>query len=248
MKKRKVKYLFINVFLTLLFILLTASLTFAGSFNSFLLKDVNMVYRSRASENDNFVTHTDRIIKTSRNEKPVYLIEIDEHGGEKKKSFLSYQNLDPILIELFNNTGELEMEIKYKNKEVIFNMPDIQETLEISEGDNYVDVNTLYYTFRGFPFGDQQRIVFNLIMDGRGNSDIGINKMYVEEIAREDIEVKAGHFDTYHLEMGVAGFRGLFASKYKYSFWFTAEEPHYLVKYKDHAKGGVTELISREER
>lgn len=48
-------------------------------------------------------------------------------------------------------------------------------------------------------------------------------------------------FEAYKLEMGVPGAAGLFAGKYKYHFWYTAEK-HYFLKYYDKPTGGLTEL------
>jgi hypothetical protein len=45
--------------------------------------------------------------------------------------------------------------------------------------------------------------------------------------------------------MGIAGMAGVFAAKYKTSFWYAAESPHFLVKYEDQ-QGRITELLKKE--
>ncbi len=81
-----------------------------------------------------------------------------------------------------------------------------------------------------------------MVTDGQ-NGPIGCFKMYVQEIAREKIDVPAGVFDCYRLEMGVSGFAGLFAGKFKYHYWHSVEEPHVLVKYEE-PKGRLDELVA----
>ncbi|MDI6871714.1 MAG: hypothetical protein QME79_10240 [Bacillota bacterium] len=92
--------------------------------------------------------------------------------------------------------------------------PDRQLDRSVRLDGEAFDCNTLNHLLRAFPFA-----------------------------RRERIEVPAGTFDSYRLEMGVAGLIGLFAERYKYYFWYTAAEPHYLLQYQDRDGGAVTELL-----
>jgi hypothetical protein len=69
----------------------------------------------------------------------------------------------------------------------------------------YYDINPLFYLFRVFPFGKGEIVEFNLVMDGRNGSPVGIFKMQAQELGREAVIVSGKTCDCFKLGMGVRG-------------------------------------------
>lgn len=148
----------------------------------------------------------------------------------------------PIRIESRDRDGKLIMRITYGDDMVTFE-PSGKEPKRFKVRGSFFDSNTLFHFLRGYPFGTGRKISFDLVMDGKGGSPLGSYKMSVEETGREVTDTTAGTFDCYRLEMGVSGIAAVFAAKYRSVFWYTANEPHVLVRYQD-TMGRMTELVS----
>lgn len=234
--------------LTILILLMTGvGAVLAGDFREIDPGGLRLTYRSRVSGDSAWVTYQDTMIRTRENGVDQYRIELAEDTGKKTVALVQARDWRPVLTQTFDQTGQRVARIEYKDGSAHFDMPSQKLDRSIKLDGDYYDNSTLYHFLRAFPFGTNKRINFNLVMDGRGGSMVGPIGIYVQEIGRERIQVPAGAFDSFKLEMGVSGPVGLFAGKYKYYFWYTASEQHYLVKYQDKAGSGVTELMAREK-
>jgi AcrR family transcriptional regulator len=148
----------------------------------------------------------------------------------------------PILIETKNSEGELLSRISYEDDSATFEFPG-KEPKNIRIRGDFFDNNTLFHFLRGYPFGSKEKVCFDLVMDGKGGSSLGSYKMAVQEIGKETVSTSAGAYDCLKLQMGVSGIADAFAGKFKFYFWFTATEPHFLVRYEDNM-GHIIELTS----
>jgi hypothetical protein len=73
-----------------------------------------------------------------------------------------------------------------------------------------------------------------------------INEMVFQVEGKEQIEVKAGLFDTYKVKLTLPGWKAMFFKSY---FWVSTESPHYLIKYSGRGykeKDITTELVKIE--
>lgn len=149
-------------------------------------------------------------------------------------------DLRPLRVEMLAEGGSPGGAIEYGADSVCLDWSGKEQRVKI-KGVCY-DCNTLFQLFRAFPFGRREEIVVPIFMDGQNGRPIGIYQLYARELAREMLTVPAGVFEAYKLEMGVPGVAGFFAAKYKYYFWYTADKPHYFLKYYEKSTGGLTEL------
>lgn len=233
-------------------LLVLAGVVMARELGKTGLAELRLTYSSRPSAADGFTTYVDSVTRTKLNETDTYRIETTEETGKKTVALVRAGDLQPLLIQEFDKAGQRTAQIEYKNNSASFDIPHrkLHKTIRL-EG-NYYDINTLLHVLRTFPFGEEETIDFDLVTDGRRGSNgrpgpVGAISMYVHEIGREKIEVRSGTYDSYKLEMGPAGPLALLAGKNKYYFWFTAEKPHYLLKYQDRDGGAVTEFVAKEK-
>lgn len=73
-----------------------------------------------------------------------------------------------------------------------------------------------------------------------------INEMVFQLEGKDQIEVKAGFFETYKVKLTLPGWKAIFFKSY---FWVSTEYPHYLIKYsgRGHEVNNVmTELVKIE--
>ncbi|HHW15726.1 MAG TPA: DUF3108 domain-containing protein [Firmicutes bacterium] len=213
----------------------------AGPFGEVQLIGEPLIYRSRLSASEPFIVYTDTVTLVERGS--LYRVELAEETGRKTVALVQAKDWRPLQVQVFDPAGQRIDQIQYNGDAVIFDLSSRNLSKTIKLGGDYYDCNTLYHFLRAFPFGKGRKVTFNLVMDGRGGSKAGPIAMYVQERGRTTVKVEAGTFEAYELEMGVSGLLGLFAGKYRYYFWYTAEAPHYLLKYRDKEGGAVTELI-----
>ena len=89
-----------------------------------------------------------------------------------------------------------------------------------------VHYTTLKYLMRGFPFaeGKRQRIGFY------GESEKSRFSMSLTCTKKETIKIQQKPVECYHLELGLEGFFGAFFPNTH--LWYSAEPPHWLVKFQ----------------
>ncbi|MGE5576730.1 MAG: hypothetical protein ACM3TT_05975 [Syntrophothermus sp.] len=184
--------------------------------------------------------------RIAKNGMDLFQIEIVEETGKKVVALVRSDDWQPLLIRYLDKDGRQAAQIEYKNNLATFDIPAQKLHKTVKLNGYYYDNSTLYHILRAFPFGEKKKVYFNLVMDGRDGSPAGPIGMYVREIGKEKLKVPAGVFDAYKLEMGVAGAIGFFAQKYRYYFWYTTGEPHYLLRYQDREGSAVTELVAKD--
>lgn len=173
-----------------------------------------------------------------------YQFEESDKSGGRTVIRVRADDWRPLMIVGCDVAGNQNFRIDYQEQTVRFEIPDRKLHKSVKLKGDYYDFHSTAYLFRAYPFGSGRKIGFNLVMDGRGGSPVGGFGMVVQEVGRETVQVPAGSFDCYKLEMGLGGMAGSFAAGFKFYFWYTADEPHFLVKYQD-KQGNLSELVKR---
>lgn len=207
-----------------------------------------LVYRSQSGRAMKpTISRTKTGLETKDNRKFYRIVEENNNNGEQTVILAGAEDWRPVMIRVLDRDKRQIAAVEYQNDTATFNIPSrkLQKTIKLKG--NYYDLSMLNYLFQAYPFGRKERIQFNAVMDGRGGSPVGSFPMYVVEMGRERINVPAGNYDCYKLEMGIAGMAGVFAAKYKFYFWYTVNEPHILVKYEDE-QGRLSELIEINDK
>ncbi len=90
------------------------------------------------------------------------------------------------------------------------------------------DQESLFFVFLGFPFEEAgRRLSFQLFM-----GENGIHRVSLQVVAEEDVQVLAGDFAAYKLEMVPEGLVGFIGARFKSYFWYTRGPGHHgFVKY-----------------
>lgn len=160
-----------------------------------------------------------------------YLISILEENGDITKILLKKEDLTPILNKTVSKDGKIKKYVNYLSGgkvDVAIPNKKIRKVLKVKNAG--YDRFSLFYLFRGFPFGTEDKIIFDIVMHDPDN--IRVVKMYVKYLGEEEIEVLAGKFRCYKLEMGCARVVDNLIWPYKYYFWFTTDSFHHFVKYQ----------------
>lgn len=245
---RSVKKWGLFVLVILIFVTVGHESLLAGEIGEIKLSDLGLVYRTRASANAEFTFFRERpIVKVLRDGVDLYQVEILDGDGQRSMLGFAKTGWQPVLIEFYDSSGRLTMKKEYQGETAHIYDPAMDEVKKAKFGREYYDIDLLSYVLRGFPFGNGEKIKFKLAMDGRGGSPLGAFEMHIQEKKREEITVAGGAFDCYQLEMSVGGVAALFAGKYKYYFWYAADEPHFMVKYEGQ-DGNMTELVAIEKK
>lgn len=201
---------------------------------------LRLAYRSISQEKGKpDVKYIDEIETTTLDGQDFFRIKVSR-GKDDEMTALVQPDWHPIWVET-REKGAVPLKIVYGEGLATFERFGKSAKHVKIHGDSY-DSNTLFHFLRGYPFGTTKKVTFNMVMDGKGGSPLGAFKMSVQAVDREELQTPAGTFGCYKLEMGVAGIASAFASKFKSHFWFTAQAPHFLVRYEDNA-GRLTELI-----
>lgn len=228
----------------LLLALLLPAVTAAGvGFREILPAETTLLYRAYPGPGQEGLLFVEALKKAEYKGVDAYIVNVEWENGVRSVGVISFPGGRPLLIQDYGANGEKTKEVEYINGQVHFTFLGKKKTVNLS-GENYYDLNTLALVFRTFPFGQGAKVDFQVVMDGTRGSPHGAFSMYIQETGREWVTVPAGVYDCYKLEMGVGGFAGVFARGYRYYFWYTAEEPHFLVRYEEKKERGITELVA----
>lgn len=228
----------------LFLLLLLPAVTAAGvGFLEIIPAETTLLYRSysRNGEESSFFVET--VTSTEYQGVDAYTVNVEMDDGARSVRVIVFPGGRPLLIRDYGKNGEKTKEVEYINGSVHFTFPGKKKRINL-QGDDYYDLSTLVLVFRTFPFGRGGKVDFRVVMDGSQGSPLGTFSMYVQEVGREQVTVPAGEYDCYKLEMGVGELAGIFARSYKYYFWYTAQEPHFLVRYEAKKERGVIELMA----
>ena len=204
-----------------------------------------LIYRSRVKGAEEAeIIRTLISLETKDNQSRYRIVEENDTKDEKTVITARAEDWRPISVQVLDKEEKQIATVEYQNDTATFLIPERKLSKTIKLKGDYFDINMLSNLFQAYPFGQQDRIQFYLVMDGRGGSPVGSFAMYVKEIGRETLSVPAGEYDCYQLEMGISGMVGAFAAKHKYYFWYRAQAPYILVKYADQ-QGRTSELVGR---
>ncbi len=182
------------------------------------------------------------IRKISENgEKLLRVEEINKKTGEKTLISARADDLRPRSVQIYSGNSENVLHIRYSSNTAVFELPDHKSQKTIKLKNSFYDMHTITYLFRGYPFGSGTRVNFSIVTDGSKNGPSGSFEMYVQETGMEKVEVPAGIFECWKLEMGIGGIAGTFAAGYRFYFWYTTDTSHRMVKYEDN-NGIITML------
>jgi len=228
----------------LFLLLLLPAVAAAGvGFRQTLPAETTLLYRSHPGTGGESSLFVEALKKGEYKGIDAYIVNVEWEDGARSVGVISFPGGRPLLIQDYGKNGKKTKEAEYIDGKVHFTFPEKEKTVNLS-GENYYDLSTLALVFRTFPFGQGEKVDFQVVMDGARGSPLGTFNMYVQETGREQVTVPAGVYDCYKLEMGVGGFAGVFARGYRYYFWYTAQEPHFLVRYEEKKERGITELVA----
>jgi len=140
---------------------------------------------------------------------------------------------DNSLVENYAYKGDNTVYYFYREK-------GIDKNFKVSDNNIYSRY-AYFVSFQGFPFAVGKTVYFRTYMYEYGDA---VN-MKLSCIDTTKVDVKAGSFDCYKLELCVTGWLSAFAPR-KFYLYFDKEAPHQFVKYEEKAEDGkwiANELI-----
>lgn len=214
---------------------------FTGDFGPIRLTEHPLTYRMRTGPDSRWTLLHSAISQINEDGVELNRIEETDESNGKMLAMVRADDWKPVRVETFSLQGEPIVRLEYAGEEVFIEKhgPKGKKALKIR--DKSYDMNTLNFVFRAFPFDQKEQVDFDVVMDGRYGTPVGVFSMVLRAKGRERIQTPAGSFECYRLELGVGGAMAIFAAKYKYDFWYTVDEPRFLVKYEDR-EGNLVEL------
>jgi hypothetical protein len=233
-------------FLFLVWFLFTESV---NAFQSFLEKpliekSVTLTYSSTDEKNLEYEYRENRNYQGI----PVLMVKQDEFRYNSELC-VKQKNMEPIYFTLKSKLDETdtgELTIIFSDTSIA--MTSIHKGKETKK-EFKKKVNEIIFPVDEFPllirnidFKNQSSVLFK----GLNYEWPYINEMVFQVEGKEQIEVRAGLFNTYKVKLTLPGWKAMFFKSY---FWVSTEYPHYLIKYsgRGHEKNSiVTELVGVE--
>lgn len=203
---------------------------------NFLFK--HLTYRLQENGAGEFIQVSVSVTKT----KGIYRIEFKRPNGEKCIVRIQSDDSRPLSRELFNSEKKTVSKIEYRSNSVQFDISERDIHKEMTLNGEYYDGTCLPFDLQGFPFESDEKIKFRSVTDGRDGSPVGPFVMEAQKVAREIVTVPAGRFECYKLQVRPGGLQDKFGDRFKYFYWYAAEEPHFWVKSED-MQGNLRELV-----
>lgn len=185
----------------------------------------NLKYRYRENDKTNFLTYEETVRETTVNGKKLLRIDLKMDKGLRMVAITDPVNWKPVKIEFIDGEGNSLHTTEYKNNSVFFKTPDHTFQKEIRLTGLYYDHNTLPYLLKTYPFESNKSIQMTLILDGSFGLPIGPYGVEIENLGIETINVPAGNYDCYKLELTPVGFDIM-----KIYYWFSVDEPRFMIK------------------
>ncbi len=184
------------------------------------------------------ITCVDGIVDTIFNDRPVYLLT----QGENITIYVHRHDFKPILYRKTDRQGNLIVQIEYTSRQARVLIPagHIDKTIAIKP-DTY-DKAGLFYLFRALPFdqpGDKVHFSFIVINEKYA---VRLLEMYVRVLDQQEVQVPAGLFPCYKVELGVAGLIGQLFVPQKWYYYFQQQPSHLFIKYEEPEKE-IIELV-----
>jgi hypothetical protein len=147
--------------------------------------------------------------------------------GSTKTFVLRKSDLNPLYSQFSAKDGSFEVEVFFSEQEILFKET-IQgdaslSVIEVGDIEDYYESELLGFVLLAFPFDFDGSQYFNMFYYERAKH------YYIEANCQgvEQINVPAGEFTAYRLEVSPAGFLSLFSRNY---VWYQKDPPHYFVK------------------
>ena len=174
-----------------------------------------ITYVSRVG--DKVVTVLEKVVIKKEGEKELY--EITSRSNSLDKTIVLERNSMAVV--------SVHTVRKYQEVTLDSHLTVIDEKEQLGSDEvKLADFTIMNYLFRGFPFGKLEKLKIGSYREGQ-KDDYPLN---VTCKKREKIEVNGRTIECYKLELGMDGFWGRFFPKT--NMWYSAEPPHYLVRYK----------------
>jgi AcrR family transcriptional regulator len=211
-------------------------------FSEIQISDKITTYRTGDKKSNNFNYFKLKTLKSTENGKGILEFELDSSSGEKSIAVIDAITLFPLYSEFKNSNNQIIAQSTYINNSVTFNIPgrNLQETFKLHG--EYLDSNSLFLILQAFPFESKEQVEFILANDGRGKDEPGISMMKVISEGKEKVSVPAGRFNCHKLKMTIDVLNKEYSDMFSHNFWFTADEPHYLIRYEG-SEGKIIELV-----
>jgi hypothetical protein len=183
-----------------------------------------------------FVNADFDISLTEESGKKYYKVVIKEGNVYRNEIVMNFDDLTSVSekrIDLKDN-NLLENYIYKGNNEVYYfdRRKSIDKTF--NPDDNNIYSRYAYFvSFQGFPFAIGNTVYFKTYMYEYGDA----LTMKLSCIEKLKVQVKAGSFDCYKLELKVAGWQAAFAPE-RYWLYFSKDAPHQFVRYEEEMKDG----------
>jgi hypothetical protein len=158
--------------------------------------------------------------------KPVYK-GVFHFPGSTKTFILRKSDLNPLYSQFSASDGSYDIEVFFSEKEILFKETVQGDTslrvIRVNDIKNYYESELLGFVLLAFPFDFEGSQYFNMFYYERGKH------YYIEASCQglEKVNVPAGEFTAYRLEVSPAGFLSFFSRNY---VWYQKDPPHYFVK------------------
>jgi len=217
-----------KLIISLIFVSLLAGLCYAYELYSINFpKDEVVVFENHTADGD-----TAKVISTYYKQGSDYVIKQTEENGNVIKTVVN-KFFIPKVYKKTSKSGKILEYAGYNSKtgKLSVSIPSkrVEKTVSLPSGD-YYDSFTLFYALRRFPFGKKDKIKINVAYHDPGNTRSA--RMYVKNCGKETVEIDAGKFECYKLEMGTDKAVDRAVWPYKYYFWFSADSRHHFVKFQ----------------
>lgn len=174
------------------------------------------------------------IIATGKDENyTTYSVSIVEEGNKPVYKIVSKSDNKKVEIKLLKNTmkqfyfSSVAENAGYSietQKSVEYKTGNLEDEIQV------LDMTSLMYSLRGFPFKNPKPLKITVLTDNPEN--MGDYMIMIKLLHKEKREVNNKKIECYKLEMYITGMGLLDVFMPKTYFWYSVESPHYLVRYE----------------
>lgn len=203
----------------------TVTSNFKNIFGPLQSIDKILKYRHRENAKADFLFYEETASEITIKRKTLLRIDLKMDTGVTMIAMADPDNWMPVKIEFIDAKGNGIHTTEYKNNMVIFNAPEYKFQKRIRLTGLYYDHNTLPYFLQSYPFENKENIQLTLVLDGSMGLPIGPYGVEIENLGVESVNVPAGDFDCYKLELTPVGF-----DIRKIYYWYPVDKPRYMIK------------------
>ena len=197
-------------------------------------------YRFRENPKAAYLSYEETASEKTTMGRKRFRISMKMETGMEMIAIANSNDLTPVKIEFIDPKGNRLHTTEYKDNSVFFNTPESKLKKEIRLTGQYYDHNTLPYLLQTYPFESNKNIKFTMVLDGSFGLPIGPYGFEIKNRGIEAINVPAGDFECFKLEIQPVGF-----DINKFYYWYPVNNPRFMIK-RD-LFGMETELIEVKE-